>query len=109
MNDELNQDSLQPPVDSELSPEEAKAALGLSTRLSEEFLMSQTPQEDMSAPVERQEAQGEAQPQEPINTPSVDPEVLKKEINEEVKRQVEDQLGPIKEALQNALNEEDEA
>lgn len=88
--DELSQDSLQIPVDEsqnmakqspemggELTPEEAKASLGLSTRLSEQFLMSQVPQEEIEAPEEGQpdatETPEEA-PQEEIE-PKVEEEV----------------------------------
>ena len=57
----------------ELTPEEAKAALGLSTRLSEQYLMSQVPQEEggeaqqegTEAPVEPQEGPTEEMAPEP--------------------------------------------
>lgn len=45
----------------ELTPEDAKASLGLATRLSDQFMMSQVPQEGTMAPQEPQETdtQGE--------------------------------------------------
>lgn len=92
----------------DMTPEDAKASLGLATRLNEQFLMSQVPQE---APVE---AQGEDMMPE---TEDEEPEVSEKEemseehkkmMAEEVKKQVEEQLAPMKEALQKALNQDEE-
>ena len=96
MNEEITQE--------ELSPEEAKAALGLSTRLSEQYLMSQVPQEGM------EDTEGSESPEmasESVEEPEVeeedkfDPEAFKKEIMEEVKKEV----GGIKEAIADALND----
>ena len=98
MNEELMQEG-----NSELSTEEAKAALGLSTRLSEQMLVAQAPKEEM---VEEEvvETEGvEETPEEPkVEEEKFDAESFKKEIMEEVKKEI----GGIKEAIADALNEE---
>lgn len=84
MNDETTQDTNVTPVDSEMSPEEAKASLGLSTRLSEQFLMQQVAQEQaMMGGTE-----GELPQDTPLDAPQapqgeVEPEVEEKPVEEE--------------------------
>ncbi len=90
--DELSQDISQVPVDEgqnmaqqspELTPEEAKASLGLSTRLSEQFLMSQVPQEDMGGqPEEAIPKAPQASESEP--EPKVDEEPVDEEKDAEM-------------------------
>ena len=80
MNPEVNT------TEQELSPEEAKASLGLSTRLTEQFLMSQVPQQ----PAEGTETQ-EFAPEEDLELETEEtPPVGKEEpINEEPEPELE--------------------
>ena len=85
----------------EMTPEEAKAALGLSTRLTEQFLMSQVqqnaPQEGTG---EAETPQGEELDLETEETPPIDPEALKNEILGDIKKDLPDMLkGVLKELL----------
>lgn len=109
MNEELNQ--------TELSPEEAKAALGLSTRLSEQFLMQQAQMEAeqmaMESPVEGEMPQGgeetpqvEEQPEEDKSAQlegKMDEkmEILRTEMKETMKTEIESLRNNIKSALDN--------
>src|SRR3990167_196292 len=89
----------------EMTPEEAKASLGLATRLSEQLLMSQVPQQ----PVEGMETQESAPEQElELETeeiPPIDPEALKNEVLSEVKKEVKTL---IKNEIKKLLDEDDE-
>lgn len=104
MNDEITQE--------ELSPEEAKASLGLSTRLSEQFLMSQAEQmameqgmteetqpeatseapqaptsevepKDKEMPMEEKKGENEGEMDEEMNSMRTDIELLKKLVIKE--------------------------
>lgn len=100
-------------VENDLTTNELASALGFSTKISEDWLMSQAPQEE--APMEQETATETpmVEPEEaPVEEePQEDKDMMeehKKMIDEEVKKQVEAQLGPIKEALQKALEEDTE-
>ena len=85
-----NLDETQIPVDdsqnmaqqgSELTPEEALADLGVSTRLSEQFLMSMAPQQEEEVPAEAPpeaqnapESEAEPEVEEAVEEPAEDPE-----------------------------------
>ena len=95
----------------ELSPEEAKASLGLSTRLSEEFLMSQAPQDKTEeAPVEASQEASQAP------TSPVEPEVEEKPVEEEnigieaiqnaVKEAVQEEMKGLKKDIEKVINED---
>lgn len=92
----------------DMTAEDAKASLGLATRLSEQFLTMMHPQEEA---VEGQEAQGEAQTEETKNEPQVDTEALKEELREELKKELQSEMDKkmedLKKTLTDALNEED--
>lgn len=92
----------------ELSPEEAKASLGLSTRLSEQMLMMEAQQMGMEGSDEPQEPQGEEFDEETEEVSPEPKEANSEAIKAEVKKAVEAELGPIKEALEKALNETEE-
>jgi len=108
MPEELNQDQ---PVD--MTPEEAKASLGLATRLSEQFLMSQVPQE---APQEAQngteQEMGEEDEKEPEEDKSVALEGKFDEkleiLRTEMKDTIKNEIGSIRDEIKSALeNEQD--
>lgn len=68
----------------ELTPEEAKASLGLSTRLSEQFLMQQMAQEQAMMGMEEGEPPQDTPPEAPqAPTARVEPEVEEKPMEEE--------------------------
>src|SRR3989344_4468613 len=96
----MNPEETQPNLE-EMTPEDAKAALGLSTRLTEQFLMSQVPQE----PLENGTETPETAPEQELNleqeeTPPIDPEALKEEIINDLKKDLPEMLkGVLKELL----------
>jgi hypothetical protein len=103
MNEEITQ--------AELSPEEAKASLGLSTRLSEQFLMSQAQQNGTEAP-----QGGETDPEETEKEPQEDKmmamegkmdekmEILRTEMKDTIKNEI----GSIRDEIKSAI-EDDQA
>lgn len=103
MNDEIMQD--QP---SDLSPEDAKASLGLSTRLSEEFLMSQIP------PQEAEMGEGGEMMTEGEESPESEPQPdmneimasMREDIMKEVQNMVKEEIGGLKDEIKSALDEE---
>ncbi len=90
----------------QLSPEEAKASLGLATRLSEEFMMSQVPQEGgeeaSEAPVEAQEPQGEEM------DPEEDTAESKMAMKNEMRTMIQEEMAILREDIQKALTDEEE-
>ena len=65
----------------DMTPEEAKASLGLSSRLSEQFLMSMAPQQEEEVPAEAPpeaqnapESEAEPEVEEVVEEPAEDPE-----------------------------------
>src|SRR5690348_6868631 len=107
--DETNQANLQ-----ELSPEDAKASLGLATRLTDEHLaMMHPPMEEepaLEAPEEPQDEPGKEMEPEPEEVQEQDPEALKEEIIASVDKAIEEKLSKglkdieksIRDALDNA-------
>lgn len=99
----------------ELTTEEAKAALGLSTRLGEQFLMSQAEQEAMEAPQEAQEAPTEELGQEMASPPTMDTEAIvaqisasvKDTLTQQIKEAVKEEMGGLRKELTDALEQED--
>jgi len=106
MNEELMQEgNMEAPVDSteDLSVDEAAAALGFSTTLADKLILPQ--EESTESPEEEAVATEEVEetPEEPeVEEEKFDAESFKKEIMEEVKKEI----GGIKEAIADALNEE---
>lgn len=92
----------------ELTPEEAKASLGLSTRLSEQMLMAQVPKEGVEGSETPETAPGEEETPEQQETPPLDPEAFKSEIMDEVKSAIKEEIEGLKEMLKGALEEDDE-
>ena len=88
MNEEIMQEQ-------DITPEEAKASLGLSTRLSEQFLMSQVPQDEPEAPIEAQEA--------PQQEKTIRDEYPEEEASNEKLDMVLDEIASIKEEIKEAL------
>ena len=79
----------------EMTPEESKAALGLSTRLTEQFLMSQVPQQ----PVEGTETQ-ESAPEQELDLETEEP------INEELnKDEMGDKMAEIEKSMTEKLDQ----
>ncbi len=85
------------PSEFDMTPEEAKAALGIGTRMQEGILMQ-------NAPVESQDAQGAEETQEPEE--SLDD--AKEELRKEFKSMIDEKFATLKEDLMSALNEDDE-
>ena len=80
----------------QLSPEDAKAALGLSTRLTEDFLRSQAPQQPIEEEVEEEsDKELEEEPEEEDD--KMDEEKTRSIIKEE--------LGAFKEELKDIISE----
>ena|SRR3990167_4213321 len=85
---------------SNMTPEESKAALGLSTRLTEQFLMSQVPEQSVEGTETQESAPEEELELEAEETPSIDPEALKQEILGDIKKDLPEMLkGVLKELL----------
>ena|SRR3990167_3609374 len=95
----MNPEEIQPNIEA-MSPEEAKAALGLSTRLTEQFLMSQVPQEGIEGTETPETAPEQDLTLETEETPPIDPEALKQEITNDIKKDLPEMLkGVLKELL----------
>ncbi len=96
-----------------MSPEDAKAALGLSTRLSEQMLASDVQQQPQNASQESQEGSTEEMPKESDNTAPEDKtaELEGKlaqgidDLRQEMHAMNKDTLSSIKEMINQALNE----
>lgn len=87
-------DATQAPDD--MTPEDAKAALGLGTRLQEGILPK--------APVEQEMPQGQEETpdmEEVMNTKMDD-------LRKEIRGMIKDEIGGLKDELKSALDEEDE-
>ena len=87
----------------QMSPEDAKATLGLATRLSEQMLMTQAEQEGtmpVESPEDPQEAPQETQPSLRDNFPAQEEEG---KIDE-----VLDEIGDIKAQIKEALEDDGE-
>ena len=96
----------------ELTPEFAKASLGLATRLSEQFLMSQMPQQGMGmeeppqeAPQEGKTAPRQEKGHEMMNGEGEDMEAL---IEQKVTLAVQKEIGGIREEIRKYLKEDEE-
>ena len=96
----------------ELSPEEAKASLGLSTRLSEQMLTQQAMMEG-TMPMEGQEEQmGTAQG--PKTAPASNPKPeegtpeSKMEMKNEIRTIVQEEMANLRQDIESALSTEDE-
>ena len=105
----------------DITPEEAKTSLGLATRLSEQHLMSQMPQEGTTeAPQEPQEAPQQEEMVEPKETPEEEkkePEEDKMaklelsivdrldKIRKELKDDQKSQVDSLRKEIENALNQ----
>lgn len=74
----------------ELSPDEAKASLGIATRLSEQFFNPKQEKPKETTPMEE------------------NPEDLKKDIMQDVKSLIKEEIGGIKEMLKEALKDDSE-
>ena len=96
---------------SQLTPEEAKATLGLSTRLSEQFLMTQLPQMAEEGSQEPQEAQQQESTSEPKEEPQQEETNdieermadMEKRLMDNMKRETDS----IRKAIQDAVEEWD--
>lgn len=104
MEEELNMDM----ENSDLTPEEAKASLGLSTRLTEQMMMAQVPQEGEESSETLETAPGEEEIPKTPETPPLDPEAFKNEIMDEVKSAIKEEIEGLKEMLKGALEDDDE-
>lgn len=112
MNEEQAQDQYP-----QISPEEAKASLGLSTRLSEQLLTTQAmaqqaeqaQQQSQEAPVEAEKgSQSEAPPEVKEQAPQFDIEALKAELKDSLKKEVVDEVKKeVMDSIKDALDEQD--
>lgn len=94
----------------DFSPEEAKAALGLSTRLSEQFLVSQAQQMGVDTPVEPQKAQGEEMGMEMGKDAPEMPEMKEKGLEEDHSKKMEEKISKMEtdiELIKKAVVKED--
>ena len=84
----------------ELTPEDAKASLGLATRLGEEYLLSQVPPQELGGEESQQK-----QPVQPEQTEEqqINPEMIAQIVRDAVK----EELGGIKEEIAKVLEDED--
>ena len=88
----------------ELSPEEAKASLGLATRLGEGMLMMEAPQMAENGEEGTETGQTEEMPEE--ETPDIKEEL--ESMREELKAMIEEEVGGIREDIKEALQTTDE-
>ena len=111
----MNPDNMQP-QNVDMTPEEAKASLGLATRLSEQMLMAQMAQQ---APQDAQNGQGGEQMQEMGDSDNMDIEAQDKEdrgedktdekmeiLRTELKDTIKVEIDSIKQMIKEALSEE---
>ena len=93
----------QPNSQADMTPEDAKASLGIATYL-QGMLM---PQEPIEGEETQEMPQGEEQEQEP----QIDPEALKEEISgalmKDVKKMIKEEIGGIKDMLKEALKDDE--
>ncbi len=93
-----------------ISPEDAKASLGLATRLSEQLLMSQMMQAPMAEETQKM-PQGEEPMMEEKETAPMDTEGLKNEIMASVKDEIKDivqsEMSSLRQEIKDALSDED--
>lgn len=110
----------QVPVDNELSVEDAKASLGLATRLSEGHLMAMNPMAEEEAgqeglPEAQNAPDSEVEPEveeTPMEEEKFDLEPLKadlsRELSETVRVSVREEVGNLRKDIEKALSDEDE-
>lgn len=98
-----------PEMMGELTPEQALADLGISTRLSEEFLMSQVPQEGMEGEELSAEtapkAQNEPTEKDGLIAEEKTPEA-KMELKNEIRTIVQEEMANLRKDIEEALMEE---
>lgn len=102
----MNPDQMQESNPQEMSPEEAKAGLGLATRLNEQMLVAQAPQPEPQAETPQEK---EVQPDDSKFTDlegKMDDkmEILRTELKDTIKAEI----GSIKDEIKNALANEQE-
>lgn len=83
------------PQQKDMTAEEARASLGIATRLSEQFFNPKMAQQGQET-VETEES------------PEPDPEALKEDILKEVKDIIKEEMSSIREDIKQALNDEEE-
>lgn len=84
----------------QLTPQEAKASLGLATGLMQKHLISQKPQE-------QPQEQGQEQPTEQEADPKIaELEAKFTDFQKEVKDTIKNEIGDLKQTIKDALNEE---
>mgnify|MGYP001586939415 FL=1 len=90
----------------ELTVEEAKAAMGISTALMQQ-LMPKAPQEATESPTNAETPETPQDTQEDKITPRIeDLEGKFGELEKEVKKTIKEEIGGIKELIKEALNED---
>lgn len=102
MNEEMMQGDTVDMKEEEMSPEDAKATLGLSTRLSEQFLIPQ-------ASIEGEEGTETEEPEE--DAEEDEKPDMKEEFDsmkEELEAMIEEKVGGIREDIKEALQNTDE-
>lgn len=92
-------------VDNQMTPEEAKASLGLATRLGEQMLMVENPQ------MPEEEGGEQTTLQEPTEEkPEMDLEAMKSEMLESIKPQIQEivkeEMTGLRQEIKDALDEE---
>lgn len=98
---------------SNMTPEEAKAALGLSTRLTEQHLMSQMPQQEVTTPAEEPGTTEQPEQQQDVTAEmqGLESRLMDelKTLREEMKTQGDGkkELADLKAQIESILNESD--
>lgn len=95
-------------LQTELSPEEAKASLGLATRLGEQSLMFEAQQQALAAPVESQEAPEQAATPETQEEPTGGIDAKLDEFKDEMNQTLRGEIGKIRGALMELVEDEEE-
>ena len=104
MDNTTNQENMQE-SNSQLTPEEAKASLGLATRLSEEMLIEQNPQMEEEAPAE--EVPQEEGPDMEEQMASMR-EQIRAEVMEEMEEMMQKRIEELKADIDDAIEEDGE-
>lgn len=90
----------------EMTPEEAKAALGFATNLSENILMPESMGPSMEESQDIETAEGDAGVPEAPQTPQ-EPQYDAEGFKAEIREMVSQEIGSLKEEIKKALSDEE--
>jgi len=89
----------------ELTPEEAKASLGIATYLQQQMLPQGTPIDPSESP---ESAPDEELDMETEEEPEYDVKGEMESFKKEMQKMMEDEIGSIKDMIKSAINDEEE-